>query len=182
MVAILVLATSARPAPKAPKPKIDKPARLGLVEEAGIELTLIDVEVTDKDGRPVRGLKKKDFFVYLNGKEWSVYSVDEMCDCEESRPVTTVAESVPGTYETPMTLRSSEASGPATPPTRFVLYLDFSRLQPDGRALAVSESKRWVKESLKRGDEASIVSYATDGGLKEWCTFTSDRRSLASTS
>lgn len=55
--------------------------RSGLVETTGVSLTLLDVEVVDKDGKPMPGLGKDDFRVWLNGKEWPLYSVDDLCTC-----------------------------------------------------------------------------------------------------
>src|SRR2546426_3989424 len=59
-------------------------SRLGLVETTGVTLTLLDVEVADKEGKPLRGLGKEDFHVSLNGKDWPLYSVDDLCSCEPS--------------------------------------------------------------------------------------------------
>jgi len=149
-----------------------------MVEEAGVELTLLDVEVTEKDGRPIHGLKKGDFVLYLNGREWPVYSVDDLCACEDLAATEDVAADDPGKTPSPPPVAPAAARGSSEPPTRFVLYLDFSQLQSDGRARAVSEAKRWIRDSLKPSDEVSIVAYATDAGLKERCPFTSDRQKL----
>ena len=164
-LAILWLGASVVGVLREEEKKEDQPLRLGLVEEAGVELTLLDVEVTDENGRPIRGLGLDDFAITVNWKDWPVYSVDDLCDCEEL-PSTAVSASAPAR-------RLSEN------PARFVLYFDFSQLQPDGRAGAVVEGKRWLRESLRPGDEASIVTYGTDAGLNERCPFTSDRRKLA---
>src|SRR5881628_3696903 len=70
---------AARTAPPAPASEDQKPRRLdsGLTEAAGVTLSVVD-----KDGRPVRGLKKEDFTVYVDGKEWPIYSVDDLCEAE----------------------------------------------------------------------------------------------------
>ena len=142
------------------------PLRVGLEEEASVELTLVDVEVVDAQGRPIRGLTKDDFSATLNWKTWPVYSVDDLCSCDEP-PAAADASTVPGRPQPP----------PADP-SLFVLYFDFSQLQADGRDRAAGEAKRWIAESLRRGDEAAIVTYGTDQGVKERCPFTSDKAKL----
>ncbi len=168
---LLLLAASAGGARGVPEKENDQPLDLGLAEETGVDLTLVDVEVIDKNGRPIRGLKKDDFAITLDWKAWAVYSVDDFCECEEI-PSAVLDEDVPGALiGSPRRRREN--------PSRFVLYFDFSQLQSDGRARAIAEAKRWIRESLRPSDEASIVSYGTDAGIKERSPFTSDRRKLA---
>ena len=163
LAAALILALAAPPAKEPPR-------SLGLVEESSVELTLVDVEVRDAEGRPIRGLTKDDFAVTLNWKSWPIYSVDDLCTCGELTPASVAADlpQPPGALPAP----------PPPDPSRFVLYFDFSQLQADGRDRAVAESKRWLQESLPPGDEAEIVTYGTDQGVKERCRFTSDRGKL----
>ena len=35
-----------------------EPYRVDFIEETGIDLIMLDVELSDKEGRPIRGLKK----------------------------------------------------------------------------------------------------------------------------
>jgi VWFA-related protein len=180
IVAALVLALAA-PAVGAGREEVKKreqPMRIGLHEEASVELTLVDVEVTDKRGRPIRGLTKDDFAVTLNWKSWPVYSVDDFCASEERPPAALVADLPEAPGGPPRSSEPPEGRPPQADPSRFVLYFDFSQLQGDGRDRAVTEARRWLRESLRPGDEAAIVTYGTDAGLNERCTFTSDRQKL----
>jgi VWFA-related protein len=170
-VFVLALAAFGTATSEADKKK-DQPLRLGLVEKAGVELTLLDVEVTDEKGQPVRGLTKSDFAATLNWKPWPIYSVDDLCDRGESPAAAIVANDVPA--PNPRSVRR-----PPEAPSRFILYFDFSQLEPDGRGRAVEESRRWIHESLRPSDEVSIVTYGTDPGVTERCPFTADRRKLA---
>jgi VWFA-related protein len=58
--------------------------------------TIVDVSVTDSDGRPVRGLKKSDFTVEENGKPQPIHSFveSELLPAEQEETV----EFEPGTY------------------------------------------------------------------------------------
>src|SRR5262249_42661885 len=77
IVLTLVGAATVQGASEQPKP-------VPLTETAGISLTLLDVEVKDEQGRPIKGLKKEDFSVFLGSSEWPIYSVDDFCQCEDA--------------------------------------------------------------------------------------------------
>jgi hypothetical protein len=101
------------------------------VERSGVTLMLLDVEVFDKQGNPVPGLRREDFGIQLNGRERPIYSLDDLC-----RP----ASAAPG--RTPEPESVADESGVALPPTfesdqlapppaiapakeiRFILYMD----------------------------------------------------------
>jgi hypothetical protein len=149
--------------PTAAGDKDDEPFVSGVVERAGVKLTLIDVEVTGRDGQPLRGLTKEDFEVRLDGREWPVYSVDDLCGCEPSPATATQASTADrGTDAAPQAAGDPDVSSPR----RYILYFDFSQLQLDGRARAVEEAKRWVN-SMEPVDEAMVVAYATAAGLRK---------------
>ena len=80
-------AQSRRPSATTLVDRPEMPRKIGLTESAGVTLTLIDIEVRDENGRPTRGLTKKDFTVFLGVSEWPIYSVDESCGCEEPAAV-----------------------------------------------------------------------------------------------
>src|SRR5437899_506019 len=93
-----------------------QPARLGLVERAGVSLTLLDVEVTDERGKPLRGLKKEDFRVRLNGREWPLYSVDDLCTCEEDAVAGRGVQRPQGPPAASKSAASSSGGGFRSPP------------------------------------------------------------------
>src|SRR5437763_4781837 len=66
--------------PQTPRPGDDQPVRIST------ELVQIDVVVTDKQGRVVKGLSKDDFELYENGKRQLV-SFFEMVDTSQPRAV-----------------------------------------------------------------------------------------------
>ncbi len=137
-------------------------------EEVGVELTLLDVEVTDREGAPVRGLEKHDFEVTLDDRRWPVYSVDDLCTCPDGRRTGTTVPLVPPAAEGPH----------ERDPVRFGPYFDFSRLRPDGRRRAVEAAKEWTRKSLPRETEAMVMAYSSDAGLKQPCPFTRNRERL----
>ena len=54
------------------------------------ELVAFEVTVTDKDGKPVRGLNAKDFKIYENGVERSIDFFEPIRKQNENRPLTIV--------------------------------------------------------------------------------------------
>jgi len=148
----------------------DQPPASAGVERTGVKLTLVDVEVGGDDGQPVRGLTKEDFEVRLNGRDWPIYSVDDLCGCEPSPvvapPISTSDQVADAAGEPPAGDGGVAADPHEGTPHRYILYFDFSQLQLDGRARAVEQAQRWVRSMAPR-DQAMVVAYATAAGLRE---------------
>ncbi|PYT07908.1 MAG: hypothetical protein DMF49_06710 [Acidobacteria bacterium] len=133
----------------------------GLVETVRVSLILLDVEVADERGGPIRGLKKEDFRVTLNGKTAEIYSVDDFCESagpgEAAPPPGRKDSTTSVAPNTSVASKESEAAGtPAA--VKLVLYFDFGLLRSDGRAHAIREAKRWISESMRDGDPSSRVA------------------------
>ncbi|HKQ60375.1 MAG TPA: hypothetical protein VJS92_03760 [Candidatus Polarisedimenticolaceae bacterium] len=146
------------------------PERVDLQERAAVKLFLLDVEVTNRDGSPRPGLRPEEFAVSLDGRDWPIYSVDDLCACAAPGP-----QAVGPSGSPPPAAR---AASEAIDPVRFVLFFDFSQLQADGRELATEEAKRWVGDHLAPGQEAMVVGYAPQPGVVELCPFTQDKGAL----
>jgi VWFA-related protein len=141
----------------------------GLVETTTVSLMLVDVEVTDEQGHPLRGLTRKDFTVLLDGKKSDVYSVDDLCSCSESAaPAEKEAEPA----------QHAAAIPAAQEAIKFILYLDYSQLQQDGRARAGEETRRWIRDTMQPGDLVMLAAYASDAGLVVLADFTADKAEL----
>ena len=155
----------------------DRPLDSGLVERADVTLTLLDIDATDKAGRPLPGLSADDFKVRLNGRIWPIYSVDDLCSCGQPAPTgEREAGAETAVRDTPPRGEERDVYGPT--PNRFVLYFDFSQLQLEGRARAVQEGKRWIRESMLEQDQAMVAAFSTAAGLRELSGFTSNREEL----
>ncbi len=147
------------------------PIDAGMVERTGVSLLLLDVRATDERGQPMRGLEQDDFKVFLDGDVRQLESVDDLCSC--------VGEPV---AEAPAAARAETTDGPAPAPIdamRFVLHLDFSQLDLDGRLHAVEQAERWARETMRSEDQAMLTAYASGSGLVVLVGFSSDRERLA---
>ena len=157
--------------------------RSGLVETTGVSLMLVDVEVTDEQGNPIHGLTRDDFTVLLDGRERSVYSVDDLCSCSASAEAATLltaeeAASVALDRELVVPTERPPAIPAFQDPIHFILYLDYSQLQQDGRVRAGEEARRWIRETMRPGDPVMLAAYASDAGLVVLREFTSDKAAL----
>lgn len=65
---------------------VPAPLESDLAEETGISLTLFEVEVRDKRGRPMPGLTRDDFSVIINGRTRPIYSLDDLCPAPGEGP------------------------------------------------------------------------------------------------
>jgi len=165
IVVVALLAFAAQADERQEAPAIDT----GLVESTGIRIMLLDVDATDKKGGPLRGLTAEDFTVLLDGSRREIYSLDNLCRAER-RPAKAGKKAAP----------AIPPGADAEEPFRFILYFDFSQLRQDGRVLALAQARRWVREVMRATDEAQVVAYTFQGGLRELSPPTKDRQELLS--
>lgn len=149
----------------------------GIVEHTGSSLMLLDVDVVDEQGRPMPGLTKEDFVVWLDGKVQQIYSLDDLCP--------TVAPDVAQAVESPVEEPAVEpkrivAQVPLPSPEQmsFVLYFDFSQLRIDGRQQALDEGRRWIRETMQPDDPVMIAAYSDREGLAYLVPFTTEKERL----
>ncbi len=155
----------------------EEPLDIGLTERTGMSLLFIDVEALDKHGHPMPGLLKEDFKIRVNYVWRKIYSVDNLCPC-----LAELEPAQPGATETATRLARMDPQAPAA--TRelnrpvYVLYFDTSQLQRDGRAVALDEARRWVREIKQPDDAAMVVAFARDTGVRRVTPVTTDDERL----
>jgi len=176
---LLALVLWTQPSSAADTEKKDIPVlETGMVESTEVVLMLLDVEATDAEGRPMRGLTLRDFAVQVGGRAQPLYSVDDLCPCGR-----TTEKTVGPPFDPNRDLAGKEnaaAAAPAQPePVQFVLYLDFSQLGQDGRYRAVEAAKRWISETMGPQDRAMVVAYAEGAGLRTLSSLTDDKAELS---
>ncbi len=147
---ILPAARSQRP-PRSAQTEIKSPQRF-LQHEAGVTLKLVQVYVTDPDGKPARDLTVSDFILFDNGKRQEISAFEK-----HFQPV---SEETLGQTE-PLPSRTI----PALMSRKFFFIIDY-----EGNDLeAVGKSRRAVLEFLDNqvqpGDEIALLSYSLVRGL-----------------
>jgi VWFA-related protein len=135
------------------------PFEVDYIEETGVELMLLDVEVYDEQGRPLRGLTKEEFTLTINGRVKQIYSLDDLCPCSAQPEVATDAYAA--------LAEPAKQAPPAVPePMTYVLYINFGQLQQDGRVHALEEARRWIRDTMQPGDRVQILAWSAQAGLK----------------
>ncbi len=180
---------AAPPPAAAPSPAPAAPADPGLIEKTGVALFLLDIEVRDRSGNPMRGLTAADFVVRRNGRLWPVVTADDFCTCVPESSPATVAATAGATEATPTPARAANEPGPppladddSAPPAPerplVVIYFDFGQMRSDGRHLAVEAARRWVRSVRAPGDRVMIAGYVTSRGLLTLAEPTTDEARL----
>jgi VWFA-related protein len=127
-------------------------------------MVLVDVVITDKQGKAVPGLHPEDFVVEENGKAQKIAGVTTAAENAPHAP----AELPPGIYSNRPQYR---ASGPIT-----VMLLDALNTAYTDQAYARRQMLRFVKEQYKPGDRMGV--FTLTGSLNELQDFSSDPQIL----
>ena len=127
-------------------------------------MVLVDVVVTDKQGKPVQGLHPEDFVIEENGKQQKIASLTSPAENNPAPPVLP-----PGIYSNRAQYRS-----PGAPVT--ILLLDAINTPFKDQSYARFQMLKFVKENFKPGDRMGI--FTLTGGLGMLQDLTSDPQIL----
>ena len=122
-----------------------------LRHDAAAVVKLVPVRVLDAEGRPVRGLTVKEFFLFDNGESKTITEFE----VHESRKIRVVPED----------------SQPAAEPVRedssrkFFFVLDMQGSDMFGNRDAKKAVLEFVEDNLEPGDEASVMTFGAYTGL-----------------
>jgi VWFA-related protein len=127
------------------------------VIRSAVDLVQIDVQVVDRDGKPVKGLTQNQFRVVEDGKEQKV-STFEYFDVEK-------IETAAAADTAPITI----ALGAIAPPAQLqqqvkdrrltVLFFDMSSLEPDQLLRSIAASDKFVRTQMSPADLVGIVIF-----------------------
>jgi VWFA-related protein len=172
--------------PGDPLPK--EPAAAGQQEQepfldtVNVSVVNVDVYVTDKQGRPVTGLKKEDFQIFENNRPVEITNFYAEKDGKAVAPQPT--ETAEGAPAAP-----GAAPGPAGPEAepvrtsedqrlRLVVYIDNFNLRPFNRNRVMRELRAFIGQKLAKDDQLMLVTYDRELHIRR--TFTSDPGAIAS--
>jgi VWFA-related protein len=146
-------------------PAQEAPAQKPLQYEVTVSLKLIQVYVTDKDGKPVTDLKKDDFTVLDNGQPVAVteFEKHELQPAPEENRRPAEAETL---IETPVETRALNR--------RFILFFDFAFNSQKGVVAGVQAALHFLDTQVLPGDEIALFSYSMIKGLKVHEYFATD--------
>jgi len=127
-------------------------------------MVVVDVVVTDKQGKAVQGLHAEDFIVEENGKQQKIASLTTPAENNAAPPALP-----PGIYSNRAQYRSP--GGPVT-----VLLLDAVNTAFKDQAYARFQMLKFVKENFKPGDRMGV--FTLTGGLNVLQDLTDDPQIL----
>jgi hypothetical protein len=142
----------------------------GFTERVEVRVMDLDVVVTDRDGRPVRDLKRGDFTVRLGGK---VVPIDYFARVDAG------AIQAPdlATVSPEQVIEAPSGAEQAYLPRHFLIYADLGRLSPDWKRRALGPLRDFVVR-LGPHDLGRVVIF--DGRSKVLTEWTSKKESLLS--
>ena len=126
--------------------------------QESVQVTLVEVPVTVADGagNPVRGLTKKDFELFDEGKRVEIEYFD-VIDLGETRTATPDKPLPPAAYR------------------NFLLLFDLANSSPASIGRARDAAREFVQGQLSDIDLAAVATYTLNDGVKLVTNFTRDR-------
>jgi VWFA-related protein len=159
------------------KPRVETkvgPKQEEFVLRTTADLVLVDVKVTGKDGKPVKGLKTDQFRILEDGKPQRISSFDyydietlETATADTSKPIGLSLGSVAEPEKVKELVRDRRL---------IVLFFDLTSLQPDELLRSVDSADEYLKKQMTKADLVGIVTFGNR--LNVLANFTNDRDAL----
>jgi VWFA-related protein len=158
------------PPPTPPAPRQTRPNAPGTIR-ATVDLVQVDVVVTGRDGKPIKGLRQDQFSVSEDGHEQRISSFDyndveriETAALSDSAPVVI---SLGGVVQ-PELIRQQIRDR-----RLIVLFFDLSSLQPADLVRTTTAAKHFLHEQMSPADLVGVVAFGNQ--LNVIADFTTDR-------
>ncbi|HEV3207318.1 MAG TPA: VWA domain-containing protein [Terriglobales bacterium] len=146
---------------------------------AKTELVLVNVTVRDKNGNPVRDLKREDFTVLEDNKTQQVVSFD----LENTDAVLPTAMTEAPLLKTNPAPSRDATQALVTRPLKdrrlIILFFDLSSMQPDEIDRATTAAQNYVDKQMVPADLVAVVSLGSTLAVNQ--DFTADRAALKTT-
>ena len=140
------------------------------------DLVRIDVEVTGRDGKPLKGLKPEQFTVTDDGQDQrvSIFSYEDI-EAIETAPNADTAPIVLA-VDTPNDAVAQQEGEQARNRRLLVLFFDLTSLANDDLIRAHDAAVKFVKQQMTKADLVSVVSFSSN--LRVLSDFTNDHDKL----
>jgi len=139
-----------------------------------VSLVEIDVQVTDRDGKPIKGLKQEQFNVTEDGKAQKV-STFEYNDIEQVETAGTGSEA-PITIPLGAVTSPEEIKAIAHDHRMIVMFFDLTSLQPDDLLRSTRAAEKYIQEQMSPADLVGVVAFGNT--LKVVANFTNNKELL----
>src|SRR5712692_4333139 len=156
------------PSPE-PVPAQQRPGKS--VIRTSSDLVLIDAQVTDRSGKPVKGLKPEQFTLLEDDKLQRISSFDyydieaiETAAAEDAQPVVVTL----GGVSAPEKVREAVHDR-----RMLVLFFDMTSLDPDQLLRSTAAAQRFLREQMTPADLVAVVAFSKQ--LRVGSNFTNSR-------
>ena len=153
-----------QPPPPPPPPPLQTSAGPTAQFKASSNLVIVDAVVTDKSGKPIKGLKQGDFTVLEDGKpqKVSVFEYQELSSETEPPAKLTLSDELK-LPEAPKTSISPEQPGELQYHDKrlMIFFLDFSSMGMNEQLRAQEASLDYVKKFITKDDMVAIMLYTS---------------------
>lgn len=157
------------PPPGAPRSG-QAPAKI----RVAVNLILIDVRVTDHNGKPIRGLKPEQFTLLEDDKSQKVSTLEyfdvaaiETAGTTEQKPIIVPLAGVAPTEGVQAQIRNRRL---------IVLFYDLTSMQPDELLRATKSGEQYLREQMAPADLVAVVTFGNR--LCVLANFTNNRDTL----
>ena len=164
----------AAPANPLPTQRVIPPAPGKLRAES--EIVRIDVEVTDKSGNPIKGLREDQFTVTDNGKPQKItsFSYSDIESVDTAGPDTSKPVVIPVDGGAPSAKQS--VSDQVRDRRMIVLFFDLTSMETDDITRAHDSAEKFLDNQMTPADLVSVVVFSTQ--LVVLANFTNNRTLL----
>jgi VWFA-related protein len=168
-----VVPVNPRQGPAAPPTAKPTPGGKGTIRST-VSLVEIDVQVTNRDGKPVKGLKQEQFSVTEDGKPQKI-STFEYNDIEQ-------VETAGKTDDAPVTVPLGTVTSPeeikavVRDHRMIVMFFDLTSLQAEDLLRSTRAAQKYLTDQMTPADLVAVVAFGNT--LKVVANFTNDRELL----
>lgn len=169
------------PAPReSPAPPETNQSNRGTALRTQSNVVRIDIEVTGRDGKPIKGLRADQFVITDDGKDQKISSFSyadieavEQAGAEDAKPLVVPVDS-------PAPVAGSNASDAIADQIRnrrmIVLFFDLTSMETDDLIRAHDAAVKFLKAQMKPPDLVAVVTFGSN--LSVLANFTNNRATL----
>jgi VWFA-related protein len=157
-------------------PPPSTPTAAGVLQSTS-EIVRIDIQVTDKNGKTVKGLKPEQFQITDDGKAEKITNFS-FEDIEGIQTASNEDLSAPLVVDVdpPRGAPTENVESQTRDRRLLVLYFDESSMEPDDMLRAHDAAVKFVKTQMQKADLVAVIAYGTQ--LSTWENFTNDHDAL----
>ena len=166
--------------PPAPTPP---PTRAPLNDKgtirAAVDLVEVDVEITDRNGKPIKGLTQDQFTVSEDGKPQKVSTFDyyDVEKIEKAGPGGNAPATVPVTVSIGGVAEPEQLRQTLRDRRLIVLFFDLTSLQPQDLTRSTDAAQKFLRTQMTAADLVGVVAFGNQ--LNVISDFTNDRDMLS---